>query len=259
LLHVIEMPRDMKHPLEIRAARLQREQAERMLPALVAPEDRDDLNLKIDIRTGAAAEEIVSAAAELQASIIVMGKHGRGLWERWMFGSVSEATLRKAAVPVLIVSGDASPRPPERILFATDLAAPVEEGLHAALEFVPGAPVSLVLFHMTDTSPTVMEGVAPGAEENAIEKARGALNTLATECARLQVRAEVVVVAGSAAAAAILKATEESGVDLIVIAIRKKGAIARAVLGSTAEKLIREAHTPVLAVPVTRGSMTAKS
>jgi nucleotide-binding universal stress UspA family protein len=104
-----------------------------------------------------------------------------------------------------------------------------------------------------------MEGVAPGAEENAIEKARGALNTLATECARLQVRAEVVVVAGSAAAAAILKATEESGVDLIVIAIRKKGAIARAVLGSTAEKLIREAHTPVLAVPVTRGSMTAKS
>jgi nucleotide-binding universal stress UspA family protein len=45
-------------------------------------------------------------------------------------------------------------------------------------------------------------------------------------------------------------AAEKSGADLIVIGIRKKGAIARAVLGSTAEKLIREAQIPVLAVPV---------
>jgi nucleotide-binding universal stress UspA family protein len=249
VLHVIELPHELKHPLEIRAATLQREQAERILPALVAPEDRDDLNLKFDIRTGAAAEEIISAAAQLRASIIVMGKHGRGLWQRWMVGSVSEATLRRAGTPVLVVSGGASPRPPERILFATDLAAPAEGSLHAALEFARGTGASIVLFHMADTAHAVMEGMKPGVEERDIEKARRDLNALAAECAERHVPAEVVVVEGSSAHAAILKAAEDRGAELIVIGARKKGAIERAVLGSTAEKLIREAHVPVLAVP----------
>jgi nucleotide-binding universal stress UspA family protein len=250
LLHVVELPPQSKHPLEIRAARLQWEQAERMLPRLLSTEDWDDLNVKVELRTGAAVEEIASVAAELQASIIVMGKHGRGLWERWMVGSVSEATLRKAGSPILIVHGDAGPRPPERILFATDLGAPEDGGLRAALEFARGTQASLVLFHMVDASFTVMEGMAASAEDAAVEKARASLDGLATECASRQVHADVVVVEGASAATSILMAAEKSGADLIVIGIRKKGAIARAVLGSTAEKLIREAQIPVLAVPV---------
>jgi nucleotide-binding universal stress UspA family protein len=103
---------------------------------------------------------------------------------------------------------------------------------------------------MVDASFTVMEGMAASAEDAAVEKARASLDGLATECASRQVHADVVVVEGASAATSILMAAEKSGADLIVIGIRKKGAIARAVLGSTAEKLIREAQIPVLAVPV---------
>jgi nucleotide-binding universal stress UspA family protein len=103
---------------------------------------------------------------------------------------------------------------------------------------------------MVDTAFTVMEGIAPEAEKDAMDKARATLNRLATQCVLRQIPAQVAVVVGASAATSILMAAEESGVDLIVIGTRKKGAFARAVLGSTAEKLIREAHVPVLAVPL---------
>jgi hypothetical protein len=48
----------------------------------------------------------------------------------------------------------------------------------------------------------------------------------------------------------ILKAAEENCADLIVMTVSKKGLIERALLGSTAERLIREAHLPVLSIPV---------
>ena len=36
----------------------------------------------------------------------------------------------------------------------------------------------------------------------------------------------------------------------MILALRKKGAMARTLLGSTAEPVIRTAHVPVLSVPV---------
>lgn len=101
LLHVVELPPGSRHPLEIRAAKLQWEQAERMLPRLLSTEDWDDLNVKVEIRTGAAAAEIVSVAAELHASIVVMGKHGRGLWERWIVGSFPRPQYARPGAPSL--------------------------------------------------------------------------------------------------------------------------------------------------------------
>ena len=50
-------------------------------------------------------------------------------------------------------------------------------------------------------------------------------------------------------ATSILKIAEENTVDLIIMTIEMKGRLERAILGSTAERVIREAHVPVLSIP----------
>ena len=55
------------------------------------------------VRTGEAAVEIIQAAHELHADLIAMTTHGRTGLRRLLFGSVAEAVLRTAHVPVVIV------------------------------------------------------------------------------------------------------------------------------------------------------------
>jgi nucleotide-binding universal stress UspA family protein len=48
----------------------------------------------------------------------------------------------------------------------------------------------------------------------------------------------------------IVEIAEERGMDIIVLNLQSKSMLERALLGSTAERVVRLARTPVLAVPV---------
>lgn len=61
------------------------------------------------VQRGEPAAEILKAAADVAADLIVMGTHGRGGLSRLALGSVAEAVLRKAPCPVLTVRADARP------------------------------------------------------------------------------------------------------------------------------------------------------
>jgi nucleotide-binding universal stress UspA family protein len=61
------------------------------------------LRVRTDVRMGAAAAQILAAAAEVRADLIAMSTHGRGGVGRLLFGSVAEAVLRGARVPVLLI------------------------------------------------------------------------------------------------------------------------------------------------------------
>ncbi|HKB04650.1 MAG TPA: universal stress protein [Gemmataceae bacterium] len=58
-------------------------------------------------REGSATGEILAAAAEFKADLIVMGTHGRTGIGRLVLGSVAEEVLRKAPCPVLTVKAAA--------------------------------------------------------------------------------------------------------------------------------------------------------
>ena len=47
--------------------------------------------------------EIVAAARESRADLIAMTTHGRSGLTRLVFGSMAEAVLRRAAIPVLML------------------------------------------------------------------------------------------------------------------------------------------------------------
>ena len=55
------------------------------------------------VRRGQPAEEILAAARESGADLIAMATHGRTGLNRLLFGSVAEAVLRQAPVPVFMI------------------------------------------------------------------------------------------------------------------------------------------------------------
>lgn len=57
---------------------------------------------------GAVADELVRAIDSEGADLVVMGKHGRGVLNRMLVGSVTERVVRHASVPVLTVKKPAS-------------------------------------------------------------------------------------------------------------------------------------------------------
>jgi nucleotide-binding universal stress UspA family protein len=57
----------------------------------------------VHIRVGHPAEQIIAAAEEWDADLIVTGHRGRGLFERWLLGSVSRVVIAYARCAVLVV------------------------------------------------------------------------------------------------------------------------------------------------------------
>jgi nucleotide-binding universal stress UspA family protein len=59
---------------------------------------------------GGAAEEIVALGEEIEAGLIVMGSRGREGIRRALMGSVSDAVVRHAHCPVMIVRPEKADR-----------------------------------------------------------------------------------------------------------------------------------------------------
>ena len=72
-----------------------------MLEAVV-PKD-PAVRYEHQLRMGAAADEIVRMAQEMDADLIVIGTHGRTGLRRILMGSVAEGVMRRATCPVLTI------------------------------------------------------------------------------------------------------------------------------------------------------------
>jgi nucleotide-binding universal stress UspA family protein len=55
------------------------------------------------LKMGAAAQEIVNLGEEIRAGLLIVGSRGRGGIRRALMGSVSDAVVRHAHCPVLVV------------------------------------------------------------------------------------------------------------------------------------------------------------
>jgi len=61
------------------------------------------VTVKTMVSTGNAAEEILKAAADVNADLIAMSTHGRSGLRRLVLGSITDKVVRGAGVPVLLV------------------------------------------------------------------------------------------------------------------------------------------------------------
>lgn len=103
--HIVELPPEIPDMPQAdlssyRAARF--DHARAALGHALEPH-RDGSRIEELLLAGRAGREILHLADEQQASLIVMGVHGRSSLDLLLFGSVTQHVLRRAACPVLTV------------------------------------------------------------------------------------------------------------------------------------------------------------
>jgi len=87
--------------VDVVATRL--EEAREYLAGVAANLRKRGVRVMIEARTGEPVTQLVAAAQEPGADLIAMTTHGRSGFGRLLFGSVAEAVLRQAKVPVLMM------------------------------------------------------------------------------------------------------------------------------------------------------------
>jgi predicted phosphoribosyltransferase/nucleotide-binding universal stress UspA family protein len=206
------------------------------------------------MREGAAVDAILSEADDWNAGCTVIGTHGRGGIARALFGSCAEGVLRRSARPVLVAHGEGTGPAGSlaRMLCAYDGSAAARRAFDAvaALAVERDAELHVLsVVQLEDLYATGYErdGFDPdGSIHELYDEARHALKTLAASVAPSGVRVAPHVVGGADAAALIADYAARHGCGLIAMGTHGRRGIGRAVLGSTAEAVIRRAAAPVL-------------
>jgi nucleotide-binding universal stress UspA family protein len=251
LLHVVESSRVPAFPPEETGVGRQHYiQSKRMLEALFATRGWSDLDIQTQVTFGKVEEQIIStarAANDGQIDLVVMGTHGRGAFERWLIGSVTDAVLQNAHIPVLTVGHLAHRFNVKRILFPTSLTSTSRDAADQALEFVNLMHSSLTAVHAVEVG---VEGGAEAAEylgEARVEEARARLAAIETAANQRSVSFDSIVAEGPAGDV-ILQNAVSTRADIIVVATPRDASEARNSVGSTAEEVIRHAEVPVLVI-----------
>lgn len=139
------------------------------------------------------------------------------------------------------------------ILVPVDFSAASDKALTYACEMADAFGASLHLLHVIENpfAPgALMETYAPLPDEfleNLERDARARLDTLLTDAQKAKYSAVTATRTGGPADR-ILEYLDEHHVDLLVVATAGRGAVARLLMGSVADKLVRSAHCPVLTV-----------
>jgi nucleotide-binding universal stress UspA family protein len=178
---------------------------------------------------------IVKEAERFGADLVVMGAGARA----HLLGSVAERVARHAPCSVLVVAGPAPPL--ARVLGAVDFSPPSRLAMLAAGDVAAERGATLALVHVVS---------APGPELAAMARA-GAEDRLRAWAAEVAPRAGTKVewsVGDGPVADGILERARAGGHDLVVLGTHGRTGIARALLGSVAERVIRRAERAVLVV-----------
>jgi nucleotide-binding universal stress UspA family protein len=96
-------PEASRDALSTLLAQMQRD-AQAHLETVIAPADRQRLSTRLVTRVGKPADQILTYARENTIDLIVLGRGGpSGLFAASAIGSVTEAVMRHASCPTLVV------------------------------------------------------------------------------------------------------------------------------------------------------------
>lgn len=274
LAHVHAIPQYLSGapPLE---TSLDREEAEHMRKPIAALAQRvareHGIVVTARLLVGPVAATLERYTAERPVWLTVMATHGRGGLSRAWLGSVADRLVRGSPAPVLLVrrgdgSAMATPQSPLASalvpLDGSDLAESVLGTVSALLGQSAGGEI--VLLHvivpppplapfsdtglLVDQPDTSTSDAWTAASARSIEAAHVYLDGIAARLLEQGVRARTEIATHRSPARAILAYADQSGADLIALATHGRGGIARAFMGSVADKVIRGATMSVLVV-----------
>jgi nucleotide-binding universal stress UspA family protein len=199
---------------------------------------------------GSADEEIVRFAQRTDADLIVMGMHGRTGLARLLMGSVAEQVVRKAPCAVLTAKAPSAAVqssamvPIRTILYPTDFSENSKCAFPLACALARDHKARLIVLHVYPLPVAHGEIVARRQDNGAYYKELSrALHGVKPVDPAIDVHYELLE---GDAATEILSAAQEFNCDLIVLGTHGRTGLRRLLMGSVAEKVVRNATCPVL-------------
>ena len=213
------------------------------------------LTVQPEFRIGLPGEEIVTAAAECEAKVIVCTTHGTGGWAPQWFGSVTDYVIRHTLKPVLAMSEAAAERTavPSSVLVLLDGSELSESILPDVRCFAEAFGARIELFRVV-VPPWVGDSemvLAPEIDRFGIdafaEEVKHELDAVAEDLRTKGFRVTSIVEVHGRPTRRILEHIETSNPDVVALATHGRG-IARLLVGSVADKVLRAGARPMLCV-----------
>jgi nucleotide-binding universal stress UspA family protein len=220
----------------------------------------EDMSEKIDVAAlaGNPAEVILEQVKERGADLVVMRTRGRAGLSRAVLGSVAESIVERGPTPVLLLPPQAEAAVSIRTILVPVDGSPgsaLALGLARLLALATSAklrllqivvPTPLYLGHaMAGHGPIYID---PAWDEDAERGANVYVESLVRHLSGEGVQTEGQVLVKDSVSDAITGDATEHDADLIVMSTEGHTGVARAVLGSVTDGVVRTATRPVLAL-----------
>jgi nucleotide-binding universal stress UspA family protein len=195
-------------------------------------------SFRIEITSGIPYKEILRVAEKERVDLIAMGK-GRPIEK---LGGTAVKVLRLSTLPVLTAREGSKGMDIKRILVPTDLSHGLSKALRYAVEL--SKEFSSIIYLLN-----VVEVGEYNFPFEMVERMRGfLLREIEENIGKTKVREniEICVEAAKNARRGIVKFVDEKDIDLIVMTTYGGRKFREDFIGSVAEKVIQEAHCPVI-------------
>ncbi len=231
------------------------EYRERYLTGLATVLEAEDIVVETDVIIDDAAPAILTLIDKLEPSYLIIATHGRSGLSRWRYGSVASRLVREAPVPTLVVGPsvlESDQREPavRRILVPLDGSQSAETALGPALELAKKLGAELVLAQAIQWATQAFVFGVPEVNvaqvDEDLTKAAESYLANVTDWLKADCKVETAVLHGPAADA-LISLVGKHEIDLVVMTSHARTGIARAVLGSVADRLL-QGDAPVLLI-----------
>ncbi len=211
------------------------------------------------VRHGPPAETLANLAAELKIDLAVIATRGLSGLRRLVLGSVTERLIRIISCPLLIVNAKqagpgrvpAGAWRPKRMLvgcdFSPDSARAMETALSLAQEFEAELHLAHAIEPFAYRDMLLPEAMSEGLRERIAPEMHRRLQEVAPEEANAWCTIRIACLSGRAHEE-LLKYAARQKMDLIVLGVRGRSLVESLLLGSTTDRVIRQAACPVLSV-----------
>jgi nucleotide-binding universal stress UspA family protein len=217
-----------------------------------------EVQVRAVVRDGQPAHEILDEVRAQDAGLVIMRTHGRSGIERAVLGSTAQQVLAATHVPIVFV------RPGERRLdHLRTMLVPLDGspggaiGLGAAVGLAQATGAALRLLEVVIPIPMyIFESAAwsggvfvdPAWDAEGLAAAQAYVASIGARLAERVSDVKGEAIMSRSVGEAIVRRASEQSVDLIVMSSHALTGVARAVLGSVADEVVRKADCPVLVV-----------
>lgn len=215
------------------------------------------INVTASLERGPVIDALCGYARRNAVDLIIMRSHARGGIARAWFGSVADALIRESGVPVLVV------RPPSvatgmekgisyrRIIVPLDGSVLAEQSLPPAILLAKSEAASILLLLVVapvadHADADLLSSIGPVTEREVFEAQTYLDSIISRHGSGVRMLTRIVV--SPDIPSAILRATEAEEADLVTLATRGRGMMARTLGGSVSDRVMRESVVSTLII-----------